>query len=77
MYKIMKKKKKKIKSDFKEIVLKPATNDRNDKMFLLTPKFRPRGAVSPYPGSIYMYKSMKKKLYKIRLRRDFFETCNK
>ena len=30
-----------IKSDFKEIFLKLATNDQSDKMFLLTSKFRP------------------------------------
>ena len=63
MYKIMKKNY--IKSDFKEIVLKLATNDRSDKMFLLTSKFRPKGVVSPCPGAIYMYK--------IRLQRDFFK----
>ena len=60
-----------IKSDFKEIVLKFSTNDRSDKMFLLTLKFRPQGVVSPCPGAIYMYKTMKK-IYKIRLKRFFF-----
>ena len=49
-----------IKSDFKEIFLKLATNDRSDKMFLLTSNFRPQGVVSTYPGAIYMYKIMKK-----------------
>ena len=47
------------KTDFKEIFLKLATNDRSDKMFLLTSKFRTQGVVSPYPGAIYMYKIMK------------------
>ena len=40
--------------------LKLATNDLNDKMFLLTSKFCPEGVVSPCPGAIYMYKIMKK-----------------
>ena len=35
-----------------------------------------QGAVCPCPGAIYMYKIMKK-MYKIRLQRDFFETCSK
>ena len=35
------------------------------------------GAVCPCPGAIFMYKIMKKKLYKISLLREFFETCNK
>ena len=37
-----------IKSDFKEIFFKLATNDRSDKMFLLTSKFRPQGVVSKW-----------------------------
>ena len=60
MYKIMKKKNG-IKSDFKEIFLKLTTNDRSDKMFLLTSKFHPQRVVSPCPGAIYIYKIMKKK----------------
>ena len=51
--------KKCIKSDFKEIFFKLATNDRRDKMFLLTSKFRPQGVVSPCPGAIYIIKSWK------------------
>ena len=47
-----------MKSDVKEIFLKLATNDRSDKMFLLTSKFRPHGVVNPCPGAIYMYKNM-------------------
>ena len=73
MYKIIKKNS--IKSDSEEIFLKLATNDRSDKMFLLTSKLRPQGVVSPCPGAIYMYKSWKK-LYKIR-HWNFCETCTK
>ena len=66
-----------MKSDFKKIFLKLETNDRSDKMFLLTSKFFcPQGVVSPCPGAIYMYKIMKK-MYKIRLQRDIFETFSK
>ena len=57
MYKITKKKKC-IKSDFKAIFLKLATNDRNDKMFLLTSKFCPQGSVSPCPGAKILKKKM-------------------
>ena len=64
MYRIMKKKKC-IKSDFKEIFLKLAINDPSDKMFLLTSKFHPEGVVRPCPGAIYMYKIMKKKVDEI------------
>ena len=71
-----KKKKKCIKSDFKEISLNLATNEWSDKTFLLTSKFFPLGAVCHCTRAIYMYKIMKK-MYKIRLQRDFFETCNK
>ena len=56
-----------IKSDFKEIFLKLATNDRSDKMFLLTLKFRPQGVVSPCPGATCIISW--KKWYKIRLQR--------
>ena len=60
-----------IKSDFKGIFLKLASNKWNDKTFLLTLKLCPLGAVCPCPGAIYMYKIMKK-LHKIRHKRDFF-----
>ena len=60
-----------IKSDFKEIFLKLATNDRSDKMFLLTSKFCPQGVVGPCPGAIYMYKIVKKNCIKSDFR-DFF-----
>ena len=49
-----------IKSDFKEIVLKLATNEWNDETFLLTSNCCPLGTVCPCPGAIYMYKIMKK-----------------
>ena len=65
LYKIMKKC---IKSDFKEIFLNFATNDRSDKMFLLTSKFHPEAVVRPCPGAIYMYKIMKKKCIKSDLK---------
>ena len=68
-------KKKCIKADFKEISLKLATNDRSDKMFLLTSKFRPQRGCLPLPRGYIMYKSWKK-LYKIRFQSHFFETCN-
>ena len=48
MYKI-------IKSDLKDISLKLETNGQSDKVFLLTSKFCPMGAVCPCPGTIYMY----------------------
>ena len=44
-----------IKSDFKEISLKLATNGWSDKAFLSTSKFCPLGAVYPCPWAIYMY----------------------
>ena len=51
-YKIMKKFW--IKSDFKEIFLKLATNDRSDKMFLLTSYFIPKGSASALGLYIYV-----------------------
>ena len=63
MYKILRKKKC-IKSNFKEIFLKLVTNDQSDKMFLLTSKFCPQGVVSPCPGPIYDMNNV----YKIRFR---------
>ena len=64
-----------IKSEFKEICLKLATNGRSDKSFLLTSNVCPQGIFCPCPGAIYMYKTIKS-VYKIRFRRDHFETCN-
>ena len=57
------------------INLKHATNGHSDKGFLLTSKVCPQGVVCPCPGTIYMYKIIKN-VYKIRFRRDHFETCN-
>ena len=48
-----------LKSYFKEIVLKLATNGQSDKGFLLTSTFVPKGFVYPCPGVIHMYKSIK------------------
>ena len=45
-----------IKSDFKDIPLKLLTNERGDKMFLLTSKLCPLEAVCSCLGAIYMYK---------------------
>ena len=59
-----------IKSEFRKICLKLATNG-----FLLTSKVCPQGVFCPCPGVIYMYKIIKN-VYKIRFRRDHFETCN-
>ena len=64
-----------IKSEFKEICLKLATNGRSDKGFLLTSKACPQGVFCPCPGAMYMYKIIKN-VYKIRFRRDHFKTCN-
>ena len=64
-----------IKSEFKEICLKLATNGRSDKGFLLTSKVCPQGFFCPWPGAIYMYKIIKDE-YKIRFRGGHFETCN-
>ena len=49
-----------IKSDFKDIFWELATNEWNDKIFLLTSKLCPLGAVCPCPGAIYLYKIMEK-----------------
>ena len=76
LYTCIKSWKKCIKSDFKEIFLKLVTNDRSDRMFLLASKLHPQGVVSPCPGAIFIYKIMKK-MYKIRLQRNCFETCSK
>ena len=64
-----------IKSEFKEICLKLATNGRSDKGFLLTSNVCPQGFFCPCPRAIYMYK-ITKNVYKIRFRRDHFETCH-
>ena len=46
-----------IKSDLKEISLKLATNDRSDKMFLLTSKFHHKRFSAPAPGLYTCIKS--------------------
>ena len=38
-------------------------------------KFAPKGFICPCPRAIYMYKIIKN-VYKIRFRRDHYETCN-
>ena len=66
--------------DFSETIviydLKLPTDDRSDKKFLLTSKLCPLGAVCPLPWG-YIHVLNHEKMYKIRLQRDFFETCNK
>ena len=67
--------------DFSETIvdyyLKLATDDRSDKKFLLTSKLCPLGAVYPLPRGYIHVLNNEKKLYKIRLQRNFFETCTK
>ena len=60
-----------IKSDFKDIFFKLATNEWSDEMFLLTLKFCPVGAVCPCPGAIYRYEIIKKFVYNHTLKRFF------
>ena len=48
-----------IKSDFKDIFLKLATNGQSDKACLLTSEFCPQRVVCPCPGAIYMWKNKK------------------
>ena len=43
-----------IKSDFKDIFFKLATNGQSDEAFLLTSEFCPQRVVCPCPGAIYM-----------------------
>ena len=64
-----------IKSEFKEICLKLATNGQSDKGFLLMSKVCPKRVFCPCPGAIYMYRIIKN-VYKIRFGRDHFETCS-
>ena len=69
--------------DFSETIvvcdLKLATDDRSDRKFLLTWNLCPLGAVCPLPrGYIQVLNHGKNTcMYKIRLQRDFFETCIK
>ena len=57
---------------FQRDFLKLATNERSDKMFLLTSKFCPQVVVSSWPGVIYMYKIMKKCIKSRLQKRVFF-----
>ena len=59
------------------MIMKLATDDRSDKKFLLTSKLCPLGAVCPLPRGYISVLNYEKKMDKIRLQRDFFETCNK
>ena len=67
--------------NFSEIIvvcdLKLATDDLSDKTFLLTSKLCPLGAVCSLPRGCIHVLNHEKKMYKIRLQRNFFETCNK
>ena len=58
-----------IKSNFKEISLKLATNGKSDKAFLLTPKFSPLGSLCRCAGATCIKSWIK--MYKIRLQRHF------
>ena len=65
--------------DFSETIvcdLKLATDDRSDKKFLMTSKLCPLGGCMLLPRG-YIHVLNHAKMYKIRLQRDFFETCNK
>ena len=48
-----------IKSDFKDMFLKLATNGRSGKSFLLTSKFDPKGLSALAPGLYTYIKSLK------------------
>ena len=48
-----------IKSDFKAIFFKPATNGQSDKGFLLTSTFVPKGLSAPAPGLYTCIKAFK------------------
>ena len=62
-----------IKSDFKEISLKRATNDRSDKMFLLTSKFHPQDVVSPCPRGYIHVQNHEKNCIKSDFKEFFFK----
>ena len=66
-----------IKSDFRVFFLKLATNKWSDKTFLLTSRLCPLGGLSAPAPVLYACIKSWKKLYKMRLPRDFFKTCNK
>ena len=56
---------------------KLATDDRSDKTFLLTSKFVAWELYAPLPRGYMHVLNHEKKMYKISIQRDFFETCNK
>ena len=55
-----------IKSDFEQIILKPATYGQREKAFLLSSKFWPQWIVCPYRSYIHMV-THEKNVYKIGL----------
>ena len=67
-------------TDFSETIviydLKLATDDKWQDIFVDIKTLSPGGCMPPAPRLYTCIKSWKK-LYKIRLQRDFFETCNK
>ena len=67
--------------DFSETIdvydLTLATDDRSDKKFLLTSIFYPLGTECPLPRGYIHVLNHEKKMYKIRLQKNVFETCNK
>ena len=68
--------KKCIKADFKEIFWNLQQMNEVARRFCLHQNFVPWGLSASAPGLYTCIKS-RKKLYKIRLQRDFFENCNK
>ena len=58
-----------IKSEFKEIILKLATNGQSDLGFLLTSELCHQGVVCSWPGAIYIRTCMK--TLKICIKSDF------
>ena len=62
-----------IKSDFKDIFLKLATNGQSDEALLLTSGFCPQRVVCPCPTAIYMWKTLKS----VYIKSEFKEICLK
>ena len=48
-----------IKSEFKEVILKLATNGQSDLVFLLTSKLCHQRVVCPWSGAIYVHENIK------------------
>ena len=71
LYTCLKSLKMRIKSDFKEIILKLATYGQRVKAFLFSLKFVPSGLSAPARGYIHMVKH-EKNVYKIGLQSNFF-----